>query len=67
MRDDHLRADRLRAAGPGAERFGYAEWVADDFARLDGAQTIRYEEEPDPARPQKRLIEQSRTFYRATI
>jgi len=49
---------------PGAQRFSYAEWVADDLARIDGAPAIGYEEVADPAVPQKRLIERVRTFYR---
>ena len=49
---------------PAAQRFSFAEWVADDFARLDGAPAIAYEEAADPAVPQKRLIERMRTVYR---
>ncbi|MCA1560554.1 MAG: toxin, partial [Acidobacteria bacterium] len=51
-------------AVPGARRFRYAEWVADDFARINGAQHIAYEEVADPALAQKRVIEQGRTYYR---
>lgn len=50
---------------PGAERFSYAEWVADDFARIRAAERIGYEDVTDPARAQLRLVEQSRTFFRA--
>ena len=79
--DDPARADAYRAPAPSetltheltgfeplapdAQRFSYAEWVADDFARIDGAPAIGYEEAADPAVPQKRLIERMRTVYRA--
>ena len=65
MRDAHVRADRVRTAAADAERFSYQEWVANDFARIEGAQRIGYEDEPDPLVPQKRLIEHAQTFYRA--
>lgn len=47
-----------------AQRFSYAEWVIDDFARIDGAQTIAYEEQATRTAEQKRLIEHARTYYR---
>ena len=78
--DDPARPDAYRAPAPSetltheltgfdpvapdAQRFSYAEWVADDFARIDGAPAIGYEEAADPAVPQKRLIERMRTVYR---
>lgn len=50
---------------PGASRFSHAEWVADDFARINDAPSLHYEEQADGVNPQKRLIEQSRTRYRS--
>ncbi|HEX5685908.1 MAG TPA: SpvB/TcaC N-terminal domain-containing protein, partial [Ideonella sp.] len=49
---------------PGAPRFSHAEWRAGDFARINDAQSLGYEEQADGITPQKRLIEQSRTCYR---
>lgn len=49
---------------PGAPRFSHAEWAADDFARIDGAPSLGYEEQADGVAPQKRLIEHTRTCYR---
>lgn len=48
----------------GARRFSHDEWTEDEFARITGAQPIPYEAQPDPATPQKRLIEHTRTQYR---
>ncbi|MEK8029255.1 SpvB/TcaC N-terminal domain-containing protein [Ideonella sp. DXS29W] len=50
---------------PGAPRFTHAEWIADDFARIDGAVSLAYEELADGATPQKRLIEHTRQRYRS--
>ncbi|MGH9753406.1 MAG: SpvB/TcaC N-terminal domain-containing protein [Blastocatellia bacterium] len=47
-----------------ARRFSYAEWVGNDFARIAGAQSIAYEEQANPAVPQKRLIDHVQTCYR---
>ena len=47
-----------------AQRFSHAEWTEDSFARIRGAPTIEYEEQTDPARPQQRLIEHTRVFFR---
>jgi RHS repeat-associated protein len=46
------------------QRFSYAEWVENDFARIANAQSIGYEDQANPANPQKRLIEHVRTYYR---
>ena len=40
------------------------EWVENDFARLKETVEIRYEEKPNLAQTQKRLIEHVRTRYR---
>jgi hypothetical protein len=47
-----------------SRRFSYAEWVENEFARIESAQVIAYEEQANPAVPQKRLIEHTRTYYR---
>ncbi len=52
------------APAANAARFSHAEWVADDFGRIKGAAEIGYEEQANPAIPQKRLIERVRTYYR---
>ncbi len=44
--------------------FSFAEWTANDFARLKAAPEIGYEEIADRGREQKRLIEHIRTRYR---
>jgi RHS repeat-associated protein len=51
-------------ADPDPQRFSYAEWVENDFARIASAQAIAYEEQANSAAPQKRLIEHVRTYYR---
>src|SRR5262249_40627289 len=48
-------------AASGSQRFSYAEWVENDFARIASAQAIAYEEQANPAVSQKRLIERVRT------
>ena len=53
----------FRPAGD-TKRFGYDEWVKDDFARLKHTPEIGYEETADSNREQKRLIERVRTRYR---
>src|SRR5262245_27978203 len=47
-----------------SRRFSYAEWVENEFERIESAQVIAYEEQANPAVPQKRLIEHARTYYR---
>jgi RHS repeat-associated protein len=47
-----------------AQHFSYAELVENEFARIASAQAIAYEEQANPAAPQKRLIERVRTYYR---
>ena len=47
-----------------ANRFSLDEWVWDDFALLNEAVEINYEEKADLSRKQKRLIENVRTRYR---
>jgi len=47
-----------------AKRFSFDEWVKDDFARINAAVEINYEETADPDQEQKRLIECVRTRYR---
>jgi RHS repeat-associated protein len=49
---------------PDTQRFSYVEWIENDLARIASAQSIGYEEQPNPAIPQKRLIEHVRTCYR---
>jgi RHS repeat-associated protein len=51
-------------AAPDTRRFSYVEWIENDFARIESAQSISYEEQPNPAIPQKRMIEHVRTYYR---
>lgn len=46
-------------------RFGFEEWVENDFARLESAVEIAYEERTDDSMPRKRLVEHIRTLYRA--
>ncbi|MGB0128967.1 MAG: toxin TcdB middle/C-terminal domain-containing protein, partial [Rhodocyclaceae bacterium] len=53
------------APAAGAGRFTFQEWIANDFERIDGAQSIDYEAVANAAAPQKRLIEHVRTRYRA--
>ena len=48
----------------GAKRFGFDEWVSDDFALLASAVAISYEETVDQFAKQKRMIEHLRTIYR---
>ena len=47
-----------------AKKFSFDEWVENDFARLQAAVEVRYEETADLGREQKRLIEHVRTLYR---
>ena len=47
-----------------AKRFSFDEWVENDFARLNEAVEIDYEETADLDQEQKRLIEHVRTRYR---
>jgi RHS repeat-associated protein len=47
-----------------AKRFSFDEWIANDFAQLNEAVEIKYEETADLTKKQKRLIEQVRTLYR---
>ena len=47
-----------------ATRFSFDEWAKDDFARLNEAVEISYEETADLNQEQKRLIEHIRTRYR---
>ena len=46
------------------KHFSFEEWVKDDFARLNQAVEISYEEAADLNQEQKRLIERVRTRYR---
>jgi RHS repeat-associated protein len=55
---------RFAPVASGSQRFSFAEWVENDFARLTSAQSLSYEEQSNPAVPQKRLIEHVRTHYR---
>jgi len=54
----------LPADGPGS-RFTWEEWTADDFAGIDNAAAIAYEQEGDGQTPEKRLLKRSRTLYRS--
>ena len=47
-----------------ATHFSFDEWAENDFARLNQAVELRYEEVPDETQEQKRLIEHIRTYYR---
>ncbi len=47
-----------------ARRFGFEEWVKDDFALLKSALEIDYEQTADRTKKQRRLIEHVRTRYR---
>jgi RHS repeat-associated protein len=47
-----------------AKRFSVDEWIAHDFAQLNEAVEIQYEETADLTKTQKRLIEHVRTRYR---
>lgn len=54
-------------ASPARERFGLNDWEPDErhnFALLDGTPDIAYEQQPDPTKQQKRLIEHTKTIYR---
>lgn len=46
------------------ERFSFDEWHEGDFALLEGAEALGYEEIADPARQQKRIVDRTRTRYR---
>src|SRR5206468_1880632 len=48
-----------------AGRFGFEEWAANAFARLDLMTEIPYEQAADPTQQQKRLIERVCTLYRS--
>lgn len=48
----------------GAPRFSFEEWSRGDFALLAAAEEIPFEQPPNTARKQKRLVEQTRTLYR---
>jgi RHS repeat-associated protein len=48
----------------GASRFTIEEWNETNFARIDNAPEILYEEQPALITPQKRVIEHVRTRYR---
>ncbi len=47
-----------------AKQFAFEEWVENNFALLEQAREITYEEAADPGQQQKRLIEHVRTLYR---
>ncbi|MEH2500485.1 RHS repeat-associated protein [Bradyrhizobium sp. AZCC 1678] len=47
-----------------APRFSLDEWTTNDFARLDDALEIKYEQTGDLVQEQKRLIKHVRTRYR---
>ncbi|HEX2270692.1 MAG TPA: SpvB/TcaC N-terminal domain-containing protein, partial [Pyrinomonadaceae bacterium] len=47
-----------------AIRFSVDEWIENDFARLNQATEIAYEQSPAETQQQKRLIEHLRTYYR---
>ena len=47
-----------------AQRFSFDEWVANDFALLNEAVEINYEETANLGEKQKRLIEHVRTLHR---
>lgn len=49
---------------PGFDRFTFTHWTANDFAALQAAEGISYEQNPATATTQKRLIEHVRTLYR---
>ncbi len=47
-----------------ADRFSFDEWVKNDFALIESATEIAYEEVADLTQKQMRLIEHIRTLYR---
>ncbi len=47
-----------------AVRFSFEEWTENDFARIDAADEIPYEQTANGSAEQKRLIEQVRSLYR---
>ncbi|MGC1376961.1 MAG: toxin TcdB middle/C-terminal domain-containing protein, partial [Anaerolineales bacterium] len=61
-----VRTYELTGFEPGnnAKRFSFDEWAKDDFALLESALEIAYQESADLTRKQKRLIEHVRTLYR---
>ncbi|MEK8029820.1 SpvB/TcaC N-terminal domain-containing protein [Ideonella sp. DXS29W] len=51
--------------GGAGSRFTWEEWAADHFARIDGAEPLRYEQAGDGHAPQRRLLKHTRTLYRS--
>lgn len=49
---------------PVGQAFQWETFAADDFAMLTQVEEIAYEAQPDPSRPQKRLIERERIRFR---
>ncbi|MGW3614796.1 SpvB/TcaC N-terminal domain-containing protein [Micromonospora sp. NPDC005163] len=62
-----VRTSELTGFRPvaGAERFGFEDWAADDFAMIADATEIAYNSAPDHTTRQRRLVEAVRTVYRA--